>query len=137
MRDEPPPDGALQKWGGVARGVNANDWPSHASHLFTYVPPEWPEGEKGVAVAVFVRLAKNTSWDEQPGIFVTRTITQEDLEDEDIVPRDDVPVLEARALELVPFPAGTSWRELQASSFVGPRPAWRDTGHRNEAPAVH
>jgi len=131
VRDEPPPTGTLQKWGGVPRGVGAYDWPSGASHLFTYVPTEWPEDEDGMAVAVFGRLSKTTNWDDQPGIFITRIITRENLDDEDLEPRDDVPVLEERTLELVPFDADASWRELQLASFVGPRPAWRDTGHRN------
>ncbi len=131
VRDEPPPAGALQKWGGVPRGVSAYDWPSGATHLFTYVPLEWPEDEEGVAVAVFGRLSKNTNWGDQPGIFVSHTITQESLDDEDVEPRDDVPVLDERTLELEPFAPDATWRELQQGSFVGPRPAWRDTGHPN------
>jgi hypothetical protein len=128
--DQPPQEGALQKWGGVPRGVGEDDWPPGATHLFTYVPPEWPEGEEGVAVAVFGRLSKTTNWSDQPGFFETRTITQENLDDESLEPAD-VDVLEERALELVAFPADASWRELQTSSYVGPRPAWRDPGHRN------
>lgn len=132
VRDEPPATGALQKWGGLPRGLPGDDWPAGASHLFTYVPPEWPEGEAGVAVAVFGRLSKTSNWDEQPGFFETRTITDEDaVDDEDLAAPDDVPVLEERALELVPFSADATWRDLQVSSFVGPRPAWRDPGHRN------
>jgi hypothetical protein len=130
--DQPPPEGTLQKWGGIPRGVSEGDWPSGASHLFTYVPPEWPEGEEGAAVAVFGRLSKTSNWGEQPGCFEALTITQEALDDEEPteVP-DDVPVLDERTLELVPFAADASWRDLQTSSFVGPRAAWRDPGHHN------
>lgn len=129
MPGGPPAAGALQKWGGVPRGLSSDDWPSGASHLFTYVPLEWPDGEAGVAVAVFGRLSKTTNWPDQPGFFETRTITDESAGDDEAP--EGVPVLEEHALELVPLPADASWRDLQASSFVGPRPAWRDPGHRN------
>jgi hypothetical protein len=130
--EEPPAADALQKWGGLPRGVSEDDWPAGTTHLFTYVPPEWPEDEDGVAIAVFGRLSTNRSWGDQPGFFETRTITADALEDEeDIEAPEGVTVLEARALELRPFPADATWRDLQQSSFVGPRPAWRDPSHRN------
>jgi hypothetical protein len=131
VQGQPPAAGALQKWGGLPRGLASDDWPAGASHLFTYVPPEWPDGEAGVAVAVFGRLSRTTNWPDQPGFFDTRTITDEHAGDDDLEPPDGVPVLEERALELVPFPADATWRDLQASSFAGPRPAWRDPGHSN------
>jgi hypothetical protein len=127
--DRPPAADALQKWGGLPRGVGRYDWPNGMTHLFTYVPEEFPEGEDGVAVAVLGRLTKTTNWSDQPTFFTTHTITQSNLDDPDVEVPDDVPCLEERALELRPFPAGTTWRELQTSSFVGPRPAWRDPGH--------
>ncbi len=98
--------------------------------------PEWPEGEEGVAVAVFGRLSKTTNWDEQPGIFITRTITQQNLDDEDLEPRDDVRVLEERTLELLPFDADATWRELQRprSWARAPRGATPATTTRRRPP---
>jgi hypothetical protein len=128
--DEAPAADALQKWGGLPRGVGSYDWPKGMTHLFTYVPEEFPEGEEGVAVAVFGRLSKTTNWGEQPTFFMTYNIREADLDTEVEAPAG-VPVLDERALELRPLPAQTSWRELQALSFAGPRPAWRDPGYEH------
>lgn len=45
--------------------MSHHDWPSGATHLLTHVPPEWPEDEEDVAVAVFGRLSKTANWGEQ------------------------------------------------------------------------
>jgi hypothetical protein len=126
--DQAPAADALQKWGGLPRGVDSYDWPKGMTHVFTYVPEQFPEGEEGVAIAVFGRLSKTTNWEEKATFFATHTITEDELDEEVEVP-EDIPVLDERALELRPLPEGTTWRELQTLSFEGPRPAWRDPAH--------
>jgi hypothetical protein len=50
---------------------------------------------------------------------------------EDVDVPGGVEVLEERAIELRELPPGTTWRDLQSRSFIGPRPAWRAPDRRS------
>lgn len=133
--DEPPPADALQKWGGLPRGVNSYDWPNRMSHIVTWVPTIKPDYMEGVALALFGRLSKTDNWATgDASYYELLELRQADLDEYDpaeVEVPDGVEVLEERAIELRELPQDTTWRDLQTRCFVGPRPAWRCPDHRS------
>jgi hypothetical protein len=126
--DEAPPADALQKWGGIPRGINHYDWPKGMTHIVTWVPDSTPDFIDGVALALFGRLSKASNWDDEVTFYEVHEIREDDLDEydpEEFELPEGVRVLDERAIELRELPEGTSWRDLQARCFVGPRPAWR------------
>ncbi len=141
VSDDAPAADALQKWGGIPRGVSNYDWPKRMTHILTWVPEEMPEDSDAVAFALFGRLSKTDDWDTgEVSFYQVQEILQDELDewnaDEVEVP-DGVEILDEKALELRPFPEGTRWRDLQERSFVGPRLAWRSPDHRSAEDAPY
>ena len=127
--DHPPAAGSLERWGGLPRGVSVDEWPSHMSHILTWIPEAVPEDLDAVALALFGRLSRTTNWDEEATFYEVYPITQEDLDEYDAAEAaapEGIEVLEERAIEWRPLPPESSWRDLQTLCFKGPRPAWRD-----------
>lgn len=120
VRNEPPATDALQKWGGIPRGVR--DWPQDTRHILTWALDE-PKDDM-VAIALF-----GAPGDASPQQRYTLVgIYGYHLEDESAGTLEapaGVEVLEERALSLVPLHSGVSWRDLERASFVGPRAVWR------------
>src|SRR5690606_35171321 len=81
--DEPPAPDALQKWGGMPRGVGSYGWPRGMSHIVTWIPESKPESMDAVALALFGRLSKRSNWDDQLTFYEVREISKSDLEDYD------------------------------------------------------
>jgi hypothetical protein len=133
--DQPPPEGALQKWGGRPRGVDQSAWPRGLSHIMTWVPERKPDDCDAVAYALFGRLSKRDNWEDELSFYQVQEITAAELEawdpDEEIEEAEQVEQLDERALELREFSPDTSWRDLQTRSFLGPRPAWRAPDRRS------
>jgi hypothetical protein len=132
--DESPAPDALQKWGGLPRGVDSYAWPRGLTHIMTWLPEHDCEGSDAVAYALFGRLSKDENWDDELSFYQVCEIVASDLEEwipEDVDVPDGVELLDERAIELRELPEGTSWRDLQSRSFIGPRPAWRAPDRRS------
>jgi hypothetical protein len=137
--DTPPAADALQKWGGLPRGVNSYAWPRGLSHIVTWLPERAPGEEQptdsgAIAYALFGRLSKRDNWDDELSFYQVHEIVASDLDEwsvEDVELPDGVELLDERAIELRELPSGTSWRDLQSRSFLGPRPAWRAPDRRS------
>jgi hypothetical protein len=134
LLDEPPAPDALQKWGGLPRGIDSYAWPRGLSHIVTWLPEHEREDSDAVAYALFGRLSKRENWDDELSFYQVVEIVAADLEAwiaEDIELPDGVELLDERAIELRELPEGTSWRDLQLLDFIGPRPAWRAPDRRS------
>jgi hypothetical protein len=132
--DTPPAPDALQKWGGLPRGIDSHGWPRGLSHIVTWVPERGQAHSDAIAYALFGRLTKSVNWDDELSFYQVQEIVASDLEAwvaEDVEVPDGVEVLDERAIELRELPEGTTWRDLQARSFIGPRPAWRAPDRRS------
>jgi hypothetical protein len=132
--DTPPAPDALQKWGGLPRGVGSYDWPRGLSHIVTWIPVHKPADSDAIAYALFGRLSKDENWDDELTFYQVREIVASDLDEyvpEDVDVPDGVELLDERAIELRELPDGTTWRDLQSRSFIGPRPAWRAPDRRS------
>jgi hypothetical protein len=129
----PAPD-ALQKWGGLPRGVSSYDWPRGLSHIVTWVPEPKPADSDAIAYALFGRLSKDKNWDDELSFYQVHEIVASDLDEwiaEDVDVPDGVELLDEREIALRELPKGTTWRDLQSRSFIGPRPAWRAPDRRS------
>jgi hypothetical protein len=124
--DQPPAADSLQKWGGLPRGIDSYSWPRGLSHILTWVPEEPPEDADVIAYALFGRLSKRDNWDDELTFYQVNEIRAAELDEwdaEQVEAPEGVELLEERAIELRELPEGTTWRDLQTRSFVGPRPA--------------
>ena len=121
--DTDPEEGAVQKWGGVPRGISEDEWPEGMSHVLTFEPACWPEDgpEDAVAIAVFADL---TQQDEVEGAYQLVPVLRGAL-DEVPEPPAGVPILPERRVEMRPFPPETSYFDLRLAAYEGPRLAWR------------
>jgi hypothetical protein len=132
--ETPPAPDALQKWGGLPRGVGSYDWPRGLSHIVTWLPEQQPTESDAIAYALFGRLSKKMNWDDELSFYQVREIVASDLDEyvpEDVDVPDGVELLDERAIALRELPDGTTWRDLQSRSFIGPRPAWRAPDRRS------
>lgn len=132
--ETPPAPDALQKWGGLPRGIDSHAWPRGLSHILTWVPEPKPKDSDAVAYALFGRLSKTSNWSDELKFYQVQEIVESDLEDwdsENVELQDDIELLDERAIELRDLPEGTTWRDLQTCCFVGPRPAWRAPDRRS------
>lgn len=132
--DQPPAENALQKFGGLPRGIDSYSWPRGLSHILTWVPQEPPQDEDVIAYALFGRLSKRDNWDDELSFYQLHEIRAGELDNwnpEEVEVPDGVEFLEERAIELRELPEGTTWRDLQTRNFVGPRPAWRRPDRRS------
>jgi hypothetical protein len=88
-----------------------------------------------VAYALFGRLSKRDNWDDEMTSYRVHEITAADLDAWDpetyIDEAEGEELLDERAIELRELPEGSSWRDLQTRSFIGPRPAWRAPDRRS------
>jgi hypothetical protein len=134
VHEAPPAPDALQKWGGLPRGIGSYAWPRGLSHILTWVPEPKPADSDAVAYALFGRLSKNKNWDDELTFYQVHEIVASDLDEwvaDDVEVPDGVEILDERAIELRELPEGTTWRDLQTRSFIGPRPAWRAPDRRS------
>jgi hypothetical protein len=123
--DSEPEPGALQKWGGLPRGLSEDDWPEGMSHLLTFEPARWPDDgpEDAIAIAVFANLEQLESG-ELEGVYELVPVLRDTADQVPEAPAD-VPVLPEKRLELRPFPAETTYFDLRMAAYEGPRLAWR------------
>jgi hypothetical protein len=134
LLDQPPPPDALQRWGGLPRGISSYSWPRGLTHIVTWLPECKSEDSDAIAYSLFGRLSKDKNWDDELTFYQVLEIVASDLDEwipEDVDLPDGVELLDERAIELREFPAGTTWRDLQVRNFIGPRPAWRAPDRRS------
>lgn len=132
--EHPPEPNAMQKWGGLPRGVSSDVWPRGLTHIMTWLPECESDGSDAIAYSLFGRLSKTKSWTDELTFYQVLEIVAADLDDwipEDVELPDGVELLDERAIELRELPLGTTWRDLQTRSFIGPRPAWRRPDRRS------
>lgn len=132
--DQPPPADALQKWGGLPRGIDRYSWPRGLSHIVTWVPDQPPEDPEVVAYSLFGRLSKRDNWDDELTFYQVCDIRSADLDDwraEDVEVPEGIELLDERAIELRELPDNTNWHDLKTRNFIGPRPAWRRPDRRS------
>lgn len=122
VMDAPPPVGAVQKWGGVARGVYELDpgW----VHLLTLEGDFGGHFEESVAVTIIIRLTGDR-WHPSDKTINVFPIDADELAEWTPDDASDGPVLPERALVLRSPDPDSDWRALTAHSLIGPRPAWR------------
>lgn len=123
IEDAQPEPEAIQKWGGLPRGIPEDDWPEDCYHLLTFEPSFWSQErpDNALAIAVFAPQ-EATEWDEQPE-FQTVFVRSEAL-DETVEAPEGITVLPQRCLTLRPFAKEASYYDLRLSSYEGPRLAW-------------
>jgi hypothetical protein len=134
LLDQPPAPDALQRWGGLPRGVSSYSWPRGLTHIVTWLPESKPENSDAIAYSLFGRITKDKNWDDELTFYQVLEIVESDLDDwiaEDVDLPDGVELLEERAIELRELPPGLTWRDLQSLDFIGPRPAWRRPDRRS------